>query len=33
MGELSIAIADDNPQTLGRLQEILESEEGFFFFF
>lgn len=29
MGELSIAIADDNPQTLGRLQDILESEEGF----
>ena len=24
-----IAIADDNPQTLGRLQDILESEEGF----
>ena len=23
MGELSIAIADDNPQTLGRLQDIL----------
>ena len=29
MGELSIAIADDNPQTLGKLQDILESEEGF----
>lgn len=29
MGDLSIAIADDNPQTLGRLQEILESEKGF----
>ena len=29
MGELNIAIADDNPQTLGKLQEILESEKGF----
>ncbi len=29
MGDLNIAIADDNPQTLGRLQEILESEKGF----
>ncbi|MDO5415964.1 MAG: sporulation transcription factor Spo0A [Lachnospiraceae bacterium] len=28
MGELSIAIADDNPQTLGRLQDIIEAEEG-----
>lgn len=29
MEDLNIAIADDNPQTLGRLQEILESEKGF----
>ncbi len=29
MGELNIAIADDNPQTLGRLQEILEAETDF----
>ena len=29
MGDLNIAIADDNPQTLGKLQEILESEKGF----
>lgn len=29
MGDLNIAIADDNPQTLGKLQEILEAEEGF----
>lgn len=29
MGDLSIAIADDNPQALGSLQAILESEEGF----
>lgn len=29
MGELNIAIADDNPQTLGKLQEILEAEKGF----
>lgn len=30
MGELNIAIADDNPQTLGKLQEILEEEAGFY---
>ena len=28
MGELSIAIADDNRQTLNLLGEILEKEEG-----
>lgn len=29
MTELSIAIADDNPQTLSLLNDILEGEEGF----
>ena len=29
MSNLNIAIADDNPQMLGKLQEILEAEEGF----
>ena len=29
MSDLNIAIADDNPQMLGKLQEILEAEEGF----
>lgn len=29
MGELNIAIADDNPQTLRLLGDILEGEEGF----
>ena len=29
MGELNIAIADDNPQTLGRLKQILEVETDF----
>lgn len=29
MSELNIAIADDNPQTLGFLQNILEGEEDF----
>ena len=28
MSDLNIAIADDNPQMLGKLQEILEAEEG-----
>ena len=29
MAELNVAIADDNPQTLGLLQDIVEGEEGF----
>ena len=29
MNELNIAIADDNPQTLRLLGDILENEEGF----
>ena len=29
MTDINIAIADDNPQTLSLLGEILEQEEGF----
>ncbi len=29
MAELNVAIADDNPQTLGLLQDIVEGEKGF----